>query len=76
MVEQRSTPDEADSDAEPAPVPPERGGARWRRQHAAQRQQAIRDFLPGSKGQPVERVKDALHRVLAARGDSPHPPRG
>ncbi len=73
VLDERSTPDRADSDAEPAPVPPERGGVRWRRERAAQRQQAIRDVLPGSKGRPVERVKDALHRALAARGVSPQP---
>jgi len=73
VLDQRSTPDEADSDAEPAPVPPERGEVRWRRQRAAQRQQAIRDVLSGSRGQPVARVKGALHRALAARGVSPQP---
>ncbi len=73
VLDERSTPDRADSEAEPAPVPPERGEVRWRRERAAQQQQAIRDVLPGSKGRPVERVKDALHRALAARGVSPQP---
>jgi hypothetical protein len=73
VVDERSGPDRADSDAGPPPIPAERGEVRRRREFAAQRQQAIRDVLRGSKGQPVERVKDALRRALAVRGASPQP---
>lgn len=65
--DRQPTPAEAGDLARPALFVPEDEAADLRRKQDAQRQRAILDILPGSKGLPVEQVKRDLEQALAAR---------